>query len=432
MLIFARMEKNTVKKYIETNSLLTPERKVLVALSGGADSVALLLILNELNYVCEAAHCNFHLRGTESDRDEEFVRQLCQEKQITLHVIHFDTAKYAADHHVSIEMAARELRYSWFEELRKTTEAQAIAVAHHADDSIETFLLNLLRGTGINGLRGIRPRNGFVVRPLLCLNRTDIIQYLKKKKQPYVTDSTNLQDEYKRNKIRLHLLPLMEEINPSVKHSLLNTATHLDEAFAIYNKGIEEAKQRVQTQEGIQIETLLKEPSPQTILFEILHPLGFNNTQIEDIYRACTSQPGKIFESEEWCVLKDRTMLLVLKTKEIRNERPHLKITEYPYDGTFIIPREKHTACFDTNKLHGTLHLRPWQAGDTFVPFGMKGTKMVSDYLTDHKYSLLQKRHQWVLCCDENIIWLVGERADNRYRVDEHTHRVTVVEWIKE
>lgn len=426
------MEKKVVERYIETKRLLVKEDVVVVALSGGADSVALLLLLQELGYVCEAAHCNFHLRGTESDRDEDFVRRLCQERQVALHVTHFDTMEYAASHRLSIEMAARELRYAWFEKLRKDLNAQAVAVAHHADDSMETFLLNLLRGTGINGLRGIRPRNGYIVRPLLCLSRTDILRYLERKGQTYVTDSTNLQDEYTRNKIRLHLLPLMEEINPTARRNLLNTIAHLDEAATIYNAGIDEARQRVQTEAGVRIEALLKEASPRTILFEILYPLGFNKAQVEEIFRACAGQSGKVFESEAWSVVKDREMLLIQRKEEGHGARPRLKITEHPYNEDFVIPREKHKACFDADKLCGELHLRLWKPGDVFVPFGMKGKKTVGDYLTDRKYSLLQKQRQWVLCCDDAIVWLVGERTDNRYRVDEQTRRVTVVEWIKE
>ena len=240
-----------VVQYIERHKLFSPDDKILVALSGGADSVALLRLLLSLGYTCEAAHCNFHLRGAESDRDEHFVRQLCLEHRVTLHTVHFNTEQEAKERHISIEMAARELRYAWFEKTREACSAAVIAVAHHQDDSVETLLLNLIRGTGINGLRGIRPRNGHIVRPLLCLDRKEIVGYLESIGQAYVTDSTNLQDEYTRNKIRLNLLPMMQEINPSVKESILKTAEHLDDAASIYNIGIEEAKLRVKTPEGI-------------------------------------------------------------------------------------------------------------------------------------------------------------------------------------
>lgn len=280
------MIEQRVIRYIEKEQLFSQNSKILVALSGGADSVALLRILHSLGYECEAAHCNFHLRGKESDRDEMFVRQLCQQYNIPLHITDFDTTRYAEEKHISIEMAARELRYEWFEKKRIECHANRIAVAHHQDDSIETMLLNLIRGTGITGLLGIRPINGYIVRPLLCVSRKEIVCYLQSIGQKYVTDSTNLEDEYTRNKIRLHLLPLMQEINPAIKNSLITTGNHLNDVATIYNKSISEAKARVITSEGILISAILQEPSPETVLFEILHPLGFNPAQIKDIYHS--------------------------------------------------------------------------------------------------------------------------------------------------
>lgn len=420
-----KMNMQKISQYIHQHKLFSPEDKILVALSGGADSVALLRLLLTLGYTCEAAHCNFHLRGSESDRDEMFVRHLCKEHQVTLHLVHFETEREAAERHISIEMAARELRYAWFEKIRKECGASVVAVAHHQDDSVETLLLNLIRGTGINGLRGIQPQNGNIVRPLLCLDRKEIIDYLQEIKQDYVTDSTNLQDEYTRNKIRLNLLPIMQEINPSVKESILKTSQHLNDAATIYNKGIEEAKLRVLTKEGINIRALQQELTPETILFEILYPIGFNAAQVKDIYRALDGQSGKVFASTNFRVVKDRDLLLISSILE--TTKPVLKIIEQPYTQDFIIPRDKNTACFDADKLHHPLSLRLWQQGDTFVPFGMKGKKKVSDYLTDRKFSLLRKEQQWVLCCGEDIIWLVGERTDNRFRVDEGTKKIVIV-----
>lgn len=350
-----------------------PADKILIALSGGADSVALLCLLQTLGYECEAAHCNFHLRGEESDRDEAFVRQLCTKRQVPLHTVHFDTLRTAEERHISIEMAARELRYEWFEKIRTKSNANVIAVAHHQDDSVETLLLNLIRGTGINGLRGIRPKNGHIVRPLLCLDRNEIINYLNRIGQDYVTDSTNLQDEYTRNKIRLNLLPMMQEINPSVKESILNTAEHLNEASAIYKKGIEEGIQRVRTAKGIHIGTLMHEPAPKTLLFEILYPLGFNATQVEDICRALEGQPGKVFTSGHWRVVKDREYLLIETCQQAT--QPTLTMEEHILTPDFIIPRDKTVACFDADKLMLPLSLRLWQKGDDFIPFGMKGRK---------------------------------------------------------
>lgn len=420
--------KKKVATYIARQQLIEPGSKVLVALSGGADSVALLRILLSLGYVCEAAHCNFCLRGTESECDEDFVRQLCQEQTVPLHVIHFDTTGEASRKHISIEMAARELRYTWFEQVRQACGAAAIAVAHHRDDSAETFLLNLLRGTGINGLQGIRPRNGYIIRPLLCLNRQEIITYLATLKQNYVTDSTNLEDTYMRNKIRLHLLPLMQQITPAAKENLLKTAVHLTDAALLYQQAVNEGRKRILLDGGkaIDIKALLHEPAPNTLLFEVLHPLGFNESQIENIYRSLQSQPGKKFSTGKWTVIKDRDQLLIIEEQQ-KNIPPVLDIQTYDYTPDFNIPHDKHSAAFDTGKLLHPLSLRLWQQGDSFVPFGMKGTKKVSDYLTDHKFSLAQKEQQWVLCCGEDIIWLVGERSDNRFRVNDATQSITIV-----
>lgn len=422
------MIQQRVIQYIEKEHLFSSNDKILVALSGGADSVALLCVLHTAGYPCEAAHCNFHLRGEESNRDELFVRQLCRKYGIHLHTIDFNTTQYATEKRISIEMAARELRYNWFEKIKKECKANVIAVAHHQDDSVETMLLNLIRGTGITGLLGIRPRNGAIVRPLLCINREEIIRYLQQIGQDFVTDSTNLEDEYTRNKIRLHLLPLMQEINPSVKNSLIETSNYLNDVATVYNKVIDETKKKIITPEGIRIDALLDAPTPETLLFETLHPLGFNSAQIKDIASSLHGQPGKQFISKEWRVIKDRNLLLLESIRpEDGTTLPYQLIKEErEYSPDFQIPRDKKTACFDADKLTEEIHCRKWRTGDTFIPFGMKGRKKVSDYLTDRKFSISQKERQWVLCCGERIAWLIGERTDNRFRIDETTKRVII------
>lgn len=422
------MIQKKVAQYIDNEHLLFPGNKIIVALSGGADSVALLRILHALGYICEAAHCNFHLRQEESDRDENFVKKLCETMNIPLHIIHFKTEQYATQKKISIEMAARELRYQWFAEIKYTTASNIIAVAHHQDDSVETILLNLIRGTGINGLLGIRPRNGDIVRPLLCINRKEIIDYLQRIGQEYVTDSTNLQDEYIRNKIRLNLLPMMQEINPSVKNSIIDTSNYLNDAALIYHKGIEKGRERAMEKENIRINVLLKEPAPATLLFEILHPLGFNPAQIKNIFSSLRGQTGKQFISKEgWRVIKDRELLLITQKEEIENPPFQLSREEKEYTQSFTIPHEKEVACFDADKLQGELIIRKWRIGDAFIPFGMKGKKKISDYLTDRKFSIFQKEHQWVLCCGETIAWVIGERIDNRFRIDERTKRIIII-----
>jgi tRNA(Ile)-lysidine synthase len=419
------MLKRTVRQFIEREELLEKGNKTLVALSGGADSVALLRVLLQLGYPCEAAHCNFHLRGEESNRDEAFVRTLCEEWQVALHVQHFDTQASAENKGISIEMAARELRYDWFEQLRQATGCPTIAVAHHQGDSVETFLLNLIRGTGIKGLQGIRPKNGAIVRPLLCVNRQEILDYLQHLGQAYVTDSTNLQTDYTRNKIRLELLPLLSSINPSINEGLLQTASHLNEVLHIYNKSITEGLARVKDNQGINIDLLMQEPSPQCLLYEAVAPLGFNASQVNDMMEALQGQSGKVFESKEWRIVKDRTHLLI---EEIKVPTPPvLEQEELSSTPHFIIPKDKNTACLDANKLKGELHVRLCQPGDWFIPFGMKGKKLVSDFLTDQKKSISEKAQQYVLCCGNEVVWVIGERIDNRFRVDEDTKRVIIV-----
>lgn len=422
------MIERKVRQYIDSEHLFSMDARILVALSGGGDSVALLRILHALGYVCEAAHCNFHLRGRESDRDEVFVKRLCERMEISLHKIDFETERYAAENKISIEMAARELRYNWFAEIKEKTNADVIAVAHHQDDSVETVLLNLIRGTGLNGLLGIRPRNGDVVRPLLCVSRKEIMNYLQEIKQEYVTDSTNLQDEYTRNKIRLNLIPLMQEINPLVKEHIIDTSNYLNGIASIYIKGVEEGKIRVMDDGNIRITALLNEPSPETLLFEILYPLGFNSAQTKNILNALKQQTGKQFISKDgWRIIKDRELLLIDK-KEEKEDLPFKLIKEEKeYTKDFVIPREKNIACLDADKLSGTVLLRKWQIGDVFIPFGMRGKKKISDYLTDRKFSIRQKEQQWVLCCGDKIAWVVGERIDNRFRIDENTKRIVII-----
>lgn len=419
-----------VSQFIEKQQLLSPGEKVLVGVSGGSDSVALLLMLCRLGYKCIVVHCNFHLRGEESDRDQAFVLKLCNQLNVTLNIGHFCTEQIARKRHLSIEMAARELRYDWFEELRKEYGVESIAIAHHRDDSIETLLLNLIRGTGINGLCGIRPHNGHIIRPLLCLSRTDVLDYLQHLDQTFVTDSSNLHDEFTRNKIRLSLLPLMEEINPSVRESLQQTAAHLYEASLVYNHAIADGRRRVMLGEDISIAALLKEPSPKALLFELLYPLGFNSSQAEDVYESLQGQPGKEFVSTSHRVVKDRELLLVrpLYNKVKVGEEPpfHIVYEELPYTPSFEIPRGTDRVCFDADKLNGELSLRKWQQGDKFVPFGMRGKKLVSDFLTDCKRSVVQKEAQWLLCCDNQIAWVVGLRTDNRYRIDASTKRIMI------
>jgi tRNA(Ile)-lysidine synthase len=380
-----------VSQFIEEKRLLGSGNKVLVALSGGADSVALLRVLLRLGYVCEAAHCNFHLRGEESVRDERFVRALAESLGVPLHVIHFDTNAYAASHNVSVEMAARELRYDWFAKLRQECGAKVVAVAHHRDDSVETFLLNLVRGTGINGLQGIRPVNGEVVRPLLCVSRAEILDYLSSLGQDYVTDSTNLQDEFVRNKLRLNVIPMLETINPSVSDTIAETARRLADVAQVYQEAIQAARKRVMPDgETIDIPALCRESGAQNLLFELLYPLGFNAAQVSDVFRALHGESGRMFHSREWTLLIDRDRLIRRPSGEVEPQ-PELCVERMEVDTDFLVPHTNEEAYIDASMVHGELTLRKWQSGDKFIPFGMKGFKSVRNYLRDKKFSRFEK-----------------------------------------
>lgn len=426
-----------IKQYIADHQLLKPKAKVIIGLSGGADSVALLDILHNLGFECICAHCNFHLRGDESNRDAEFVRQLTTQYNLPLDIIDFDTTAYASEKGISIEMAARELRYNWFEEVRKKYDAITIAVAHHKDDSIETVLLNLIRGTGIRGLTGIVARNGYIVRPLLCVTRNEILDYLNSKALAFVNDSTNEEDIYTRNKIRLNILPLLETINPSVKDAIQRSSENLLQVENIYKHYVEEAIKVVVYNNRVSIAKLLQYTEPKAILFEILSPYGFNPSTINDIYESLNGISGKIFYSSSHKLLKDREYLIIDK-KDSTTEKVffinetdkhisspiNLKIDTILRGENFIIDKARNILYADKNKINFPLTIRHWKQGDWFVPFGIKGKKKVSDYFSDQKFSLFDKENTWLLCSGNDILWIIGYRSDERYKITDSTKEI--------
>ncbi len=430
-----------VEKYIKKHNLLPVGAKVLVALSGGADSVALLHTLLKLGHHCEAIHCNFHLRGDESNRDEEFVRQLCTKTNVTLTTVHFDTAAYAREKGLSIEMAAREQRYEAFEKNRASIKADAIAVAHHRDDSAETLLLNLIRGTGIKGLKGIQPKNGRIIRPLLCVNRSEILDYLSWRGEDFVTDSTNLSNDYTRNKIRNEIIPLMSGINPSVLESIAATAQRISEAEELYSQAVKEAIARVKEENIINLEALKEETSPSTILHEILAPLGFNSTQTANILESTDSEGRREVSNAQWRVIKEQNQLTIAPqstAKEFCATLPSegsvdtttgtLTIEKKTFDG--YIPRERESIYIAADNLATPLQIRNTRPGDRFAPFGMRGTKLVSDYLTDKKAKTTDKERQLVVTDANNtIVWLVNERPSSLFSVKKGTRTILHLTW---
>jgi tRNA(Ile)-lysidine synthase len=434
----------SVEGYIGRHGLLDKNGRYLVALSGGADSVALLRILLALGYIVEAAHCNFHLRGEESNRDERFVVNLCNKLGVQLHLVHFDTLGYAKLHGQSIEMAARNLRYSYFRNLANDIAADAICVAHHRDDSVETLLINLLRGTGIHGLTGIKPRNGNIIRPLLCLSRSDIENYLHDIAQDYVTDSTNFVDDVVRNKIRLNVLPLLREINPSVSQSIQSTAERIGEAVKVFDHAIGEAVQRVSRSESgvlyIDISLLRSVASPESVLFHLLTPYGFAPALIEQIGASLDVPTGKVFSSPTHTLLFNRGQIVVAETTD--NFKPmrfpesgvyvvngmRWRVDVADIDSSFAVSRQPNVATLDASGIVFPLTVRRVVEGDRFVPFGMKGSKLVSDFMTDRKMNLFEKQRQLVVVDSSGrILWLVGLRTDNRYRITESTERAVVI-----
>lgn len=435
---------NQIKTYISKNNLLKPKGTVIVGVSGGSDSVALIHILHKLGYECIVAHCNFHLRGEESFRDEYFVERLAKNMNLKYLGTHFDTKKYVEDAGMSVEMAARELRYAWFEKIRKENNAQAIAVAHHQDDSVETVLLNLIRGTGIRGLSGMLPKNGYVIRPLLAVYHDDILEYLKENNLEFVEDSTNSEDIYIRNKIRLNIIPMMESINPSVKQSISRSAKNLFQAEKIYLNYIEKAIKEVLSDNRINISKLIQQDEPRTILFEILNPYGFTPSTINDIYHTLEGQSGKVFYSSLHRVIKDRNELLIeeipllpenklfLITEEDTelNEPLKFEISTFIKPQDFVLSPDPNVLMVDNDLISYPLVVKKWEHGDWFRPLGMKGRKKVSDYFTDRKFSLIEKENSWLLCSGENIVWIIGERVDDRFKITKKTRVILQIKLL--
>lgn len=442
-----------IEDYIRRNAILNKDGKYLVALSGGADSVALLLTLHELGYQVEACHCNFQLRGAESDRDEQFCVQLCERLSIPLHRIHFDTRLYAEVHKESIELAARNLRYRYFHQLKEDVEADGICVAHHQDDSVETVLINLIRGAGLQGLTGISAKNGDILRPLLCVDRQEILAYLSEQKHDYVTDSSNLVDDVVRNKIRLNILPMLKEINPAASKNIAQAAQHLGEAQKMLDGLMKERKEGSgNAQNGwvkIDCQGIAEAPSPEYALYASLSPYGFRGNAIEEIL-ASLSSIGKTWMSETHQLVVDRGFLLIRKKSEEQfqgmkipetgcyvlpsgSQKNKIKLSTLQRDSTFQPSKEKFLITLDADKVHFPLMIRLAQNGDAFHPFGMKGKKLVSDYLTDRKKNLFEKQSQLVLVdANGEIIWLVGERTSERCRIAEGTEKILQIELLED
>ncbi len=430
---------------------ISKQSKLIVAVSGGADSIALLHLLYTAGYQCIAAHCNFHLRGEESNRDEQFVKDFCQKIHVPLRKIDFDTETFAKTRCISTEMAARELRYQWFEQLRIRENANYIAVAHHADDVIETFMINLSRGAGLRGLAGIKEINGKIWRPLLKVSRTEILDYLKKNALTHVEDSTNEESIYQRNMFRNEVIPFIQSYFPNWKNSLLTTIDNLKnvEDYTEFHLAEDIGRILLKTENHFEIEikNLQKYSSAQNfLLYKILSSFHFSNANISDIQLLIKKNiSGKQFKSTDtkhtlW-VSAEKIIIIPTKTNESQRykitsikEIKHLPIQlNFQITDSHDIQIERNANIFyaDLSKIKFPLTLRHWEEGDYFIPFGMKGKKKLSDFFIDQKIREIEKKNIWLLTMnqseEEQILWIVGYRTDNRIRIDINTDKVLII-----
>lgn len=427
-----------VRKFIEKNHLLSNnDQPVIVGVSGGSDSVVLLDLLQKLGYKCIIAHCNFHLRMDESDRDKEFVLILSNTYNTPIQTTDFKTLEYAEKHGISIEMAARKLRYSWFENILKKYDAQAIAVGHHSDDNIETMLLNLARGTGLKGLTGMPVRNGNIVRPLLATSRQEIRNYIMENNLAFVEDCTNSSTDIIRNKIRHQLIPLMEEINPALRSTMMQTRENLQDTYQIFQTEINRIKNEVvsfsDNKTEINIDKIKLYPQKETVLYELLKECNFHPDQIRQIADSLDTTAGKLFFSPTHVLLKDRENLIIQLISEagiksdmtIEPEQPTLLETRvFRKEKDFEFSKNQKLIHLDADKITLPLTQRRWQAADYFFPLGMKQKKKLSDFLIDEKIDRLKKENIQVLLSDNQIVWVIGLRIDDRFKVSDETKMI--------
>ena len=434
------------RHFIQSNALCQYGDRILIAVSGGIDSMVLLHLFFTAGYQPGIAHCNFHLRGDESDGDEKFVKSIAGERNADYHQQDFDTERSATESGISTQMAARNLRYRWFEEVREKHGYNHIATAHNQDDVIETFFINLSRGTGIRGLTGIPVRSEKVIRPLLFASRESIVEYAAENNIKFREDSSNASDRYLRNRIRHHLIPMLEEENPSFRNALMDTMRKLSETEKLYGQELMKLKQRLVRREGDRIRISIRDLSAmetsRSILFEILSEYNFSPQAMDDILHSLEGSSGRQFLSATHRIVKDREDLILtpLAGEDDRKfylEREVGRITE-PLDlewmvvdhtETFHIPADPEIACVDLDKLSFPLMLRHWKPGDSFQPLGMKGIKKISDYLIDNKVSLPDKDRTWLLTSENKIAWVIGQRIDERFKVRPETRHVLLMKF---
>jgi tRNA(Ile)-lysidine synthase len=425
-----------VEEFIFNKGLLSKHDKVLIAVSGGRDSIVLLFVLSQLEYDIEVAHCNYKLRDEESDKDEQFVKDLCGQLKVPFHQKSFDTKTLAQEEGVSIQMKARDLRYEWFENLKISLKIDRIAIAHHLDDQLETILINLTRGTGIKGLRGMKEKRGDIIRPLLCVSRDEINDFLFANHIPFREDSSNASGKYFRNKIRHQVIPVLKEINPSLFKAISNTTGRLRNVEVKWEEHYNNWLNKLTvTNDKIIISFDFAEEDSISFIQQYLRGKGFSYPDIDNLLTAKNALKGKRFLGKDnWVIITGNDKYeLYLQEKKDTNEyflsdKLPIKLSVSVASTPIKISPTLNKVYLNADKVQGKLRLRKWKKGDWFVPFGMNGKQKLSDYFINNKFSLFEKEASWLLCDNEKVVWIIGYRQDNRYRVDDSTKNVYVIE----
>lgn len=430
--------------YINGKKLIKKNQRILLAVSGGVDSMVMADLFIKTGLEVGIAHCNFCLRGIESDKDEALVKRLSARHKIPFHSIRFDTMAYADEKKISVQMAARELRYRWFEEIREKNEYDIIAVAHNLNDSLETMLINLTRGTGIAGLTGMKSSGNYIIRPLLFATRNTIDKYCRKNKIRYREDSSNIETKYTRNKIRHLVIPVLKEINPSVETTLNETAGRMGEAYDIITEFISELYKKLLIHDNnilkINIKKLKKYAYNDTIIFELFRQFGITSNNLKDLKNILKGKSGvqvitathRLIKNREEIIitelpLNDRGTVYANNLEELKKAMSFKLVKIDDVTPGFRIRTDPGYAFLDYQKIRYPISLRNWKPGDFFYPLGMKSKKKMSDYMIDRKYSIPEKEKLMILESDGNIVWLIGERIDNRYRITRNTKKALII-----
>lgn len=428
--------------------MFDPQDPMLIAVSGGVDSMVMAELFHRAGYNFAIAHCNFALRGAESNQDEKFVAAMAEVYGVKLFVKHFKTREYAGFNKISVQMAARTLRYEWFDELIETEGYKAIATAHHLDDQIETFFINMLRGTGISGLHGILPYRDNIVHPMMFVYRRNIEEYAGDEAIGFREDSSNRSTKYVRNKLRHDLMPILAEINPDFRKTINFTIERIRESEMLLNHYFDNVRKRVlKHEEGvitISISELMNYSPCASYLYELLQPFGFNRNVAEEVAAGLNEISGKQYYSPSHRLIKDREFLLIVPiggagaqpADEILIEegatglrRPlQLSFTIIDNYPGLKINKSGSIAMLDAGKITWPLRLRKWKEGDSFIPYGMNNHKKLSDFFIDNKFSIVEKENVWLLISGDEIVWLIGHRIGNAYRITDSTESILQIE----